>query len=109
MREQEIIRKIIDMDKAAREATHDAMERRTRTAHAADKKKQEVTDTFISMARNRVDVIRNTEVQHAAAQLAEGNKQREAVAERIDRQYETHREEWVNAIVSRVIDGDDLL
>jgi len=58
MREQEIIRKIIDMDKAAREATHDALERRTRTAHAAEKKKKEVTDTFISMARNRVDVIR---------------------------------------------------
>lgn len=109
MREQEIIRKIINMDKAAREATHDAMERRTRTAHAAEKKKKEVTDTFISMARNRVDVIRNTEVQYAAAQLAEGNKQREAAAKRMDGQYEAHREEWVNAIVSRVTDGDDLL
>lgn len=109
MREQEIIRKIIDMDKAARETTHDAMERRTRTAHAAEKKKKEVTDTFISMARNRVDVIRNTELQHAAAQLAEGNKLREAAAERIDKQYKTHREEWVSAIVARVTDGDDLL
>lgn len=97
------------MDKAAREATRDAMDRRTRTAHAADKKKKEVTDNFISMARTRVDVIRNTEVQYAAAQLAEGNKQREAAAQRMDSQYEAHREEWVNAIVSRVINGDDLL
>lgn len=105
---QVMIQRIIDMDKEARRVTNEALERRAGSARAVQEKKQEVTDTFISMARKRVDVIRTTEMQDAAEQLEQGNARREVIMQRMQEQYESSREDWVNAIVGRVVSGDDL-
>jgi len=105
---QQLIQRIIDMDKDARRLMNDAMERRAGSAKAVHEKKQEVSDNFISMARKRVDVIRHTEMEHAAQQLEQGNQRRQVISQRMNEQYEAHREEWVSAIVDRVINGDDL-
>ena len=106
---QQLIQKIIDIDKEARRLMSEAADRRAGSAQAVQQKKQDVSDNFISMARKRVDVIRTTEMEHAAHQLEQGNERRQQTAQRMEEQYETNREAWVSAIVSRVTNGDDLI
>ncbi len=103
------IRRIIDIDKAARELTQEAIERRATTSKAAEDKKTEVSENYISMARKRVDVIRTTEVDSAKKQLNGFCEQCEAISKRMHAEYDTNHSEWVSAIVERVVNGDDLL
>lgn len=105
---QQLIQRIIDIDKEARRMMNEAAERRTGSARAVQLKKQEVSDNFITMARKRVEVIRSTEMEYAAGQLEQGNERRRQIAERMEQQYQTNRENWVSGIVSRVTGGDDL-
>ena len=106
---QQLIQRIIDMDKDARRLMNEAMDRRAGSAKAISEKQREVSENFLTMARTRVDVIRTTEMEHADEQLETGNKRRQSVLEGMDAAYAAHREEWVTAIVSRVTDGDDLI
>ena len=103
----EIIQRIIDIDKAARELTQDAIERKANSSAAAEEKKKEVTENYLSMARKRVDIIRSTEVSYAQQQLNEANSRSERISERMQKEYEANREKWVSEIVKRVISGDD--
>lgn len=105
----EIIQRIIDIDKAARELTHEAVERRAGSSRAAEAKKTEVTEQYLAMARKRVDVIRSTEIAEARAQLDEGERCRAQAAEKMKAVYDEKHGEWVAAIVARVTSGDDLL
>lgn len=106
---QQFIQKIIDIDREARRLMSDAADRRAGSAQAVQQKKQEVSENFISMARKRVEVIRQTELEYARKQLEQGNERRQQAAQRMDEQYQQKRKTWVNAIVSRVTNGDDLI
>ena len=103
-----IIRRIIDIDKAARELTQEAVERRASSSKAAEEKKKEVSENFIFMARTRVDVIRATEVQSAKKQLDETSARREETTRRMQSEYDSMHDKWVSAIVDRVVNGEDL-
>ena len=104
-----IIQRIIDIDKAARELTQEVIERRSTSSKAAEEKKKEVTENYISMARKRVDVIRTTEIGNAKKQLTESAGRREELEQRMQAKYDSCHNEWVSSIVERVTAGDDLL
>ena len=101
------IRRIIEMDKEARRLTDEARRRRAGSAEAVGQKKQEVSDNYLAMARQRVDAIRSSELRDAEQQWQAMEKQYAAAGERLEKCYEDHHEQWVSDIVDRVLSGDD--
>ena len=102
-----IVRRIVEMDKEARRLTEEARRRRAGTASAAGRKRQEVSDNYLSMARKRIDDIRGSEMSDAQEQWERMEKQLEQTARGLEELYERKAEEWVDSIVERALSGDE--
>lgn len=105
---QDMIKKIIEMDKEARRLNDEALQRRAGAAQAAAAKRSEVYENYLLMARNRVETIRKVEMQNAGEQIAVIEKRGEEAAARLREQYSANRQRWVDDIVAAVTEGEDL-
>lgn len=105
---QDMIKKIIQMDKDARRLKEEALQRKADSAQAAAAKRQEVFDNYLLMARNRVETIRNVEMQSADEQAKVIDERSREAAEKLRSRLEESREQWVTAIVAAVTEGEDL-
>lgn len=105
---QNTIKKIIEMDKDARRLTDEARERRAGSATAADCKRREVFDSYLLMARNRVDTIRKVETRSVEEQIAAINSASEDRARVLRDRFKSEGAAWVEELVLDVTQGDDL-
>ena len=64
---QDMIKKIIAIDKEARRLTDEARARRAGSSKAVEQKKAEVSENFLLLARKRIDIIRRASSQSAAS------------------------------------------
>ena len=105
---QDMIKKIIEMDKEARRLNDEALHRRAGAAQAAAAKRSEVFEYHLLMARNRVETIRKVEMQNAGEQIAAIDRRGEEAAAKLREQYAANRQRWVDEIVAAVTEGEDL-
>lgn len=98
-----MIRKIIDVDKKARQMTDDARSRRTRSAEMIEKRKEEVRAEYMNLARHRLDVIRQDETEYAASRLKSAREYEEEASARLTALAEENRAKWVEELVRRAI------
>ncbi len=105
---QDMIKKIIEMDKEARRLNDEALQRRADAAQAAAAKRSEVYENHLIMARNRVETIRKVEMQSVGEQLKAIDDRGAEISERLRQQTEANRQRWVDEIVAAVTEGDDL-
>ncbi|MBE6760422.1 MAG: hypothetical protein E7554_10145 [Ruminococcaceae bacterium] len=105
---QDMIKKIIEMDKEARRLNDEALQRRADAAQAAAAKRTEVYDNYLLMARNRVETIRKVEMQSVDEQLRAIDDRSAEVSARLQEQLDANRRRWVDEIVAAVTEGDDL-
>ena len=105
---QDMIKKIIQMDKDARRLNEEALQRKADSAQAAAAKRQEVFDSYLLMARNRIDTIRKVEMQNAEEQIKAIDERSRTAAEKLRSRLEEYREQWVADIVTAVTEGEDL-
>jgi len=105
---QDMIKRIIEMDKEARRLNDEALQRRADAAQAAAAKRSEVYDNYLLMARNRVETIRKVEMQSVGEQLRAIDDRSAAVSARLQEQLRANRQSWVEQIVAAVTEGDDL-
>ncbi|MBQ4312849.1 MAG: hypothetical protein IJC18_01440 [Clostridia bacterium] len=104
---KDTIRRIIDIDKKAREATKEALERKSRSAQAVEEKKAEVSESVLRNAHSRVEQIRVMDMNEAQEQWEEIRKRYDAIAQRLDESFEKNKDAWVESIVARVIGGEN--
>ena len=105
---QDMIKKIIEIDKEARRLNDEALERRAGAAQAAAAKRSEVYENYLHMARNRVETIRKVEMQSVDEQIKAIDSRSSEASARMRRELETNRQQWVEEIVAAVTEGDDL-
>ena len=103
---QQMIKKLIEMDKEARRLTDEARQRKAGSAEAAAQKRREVFDGYLGMASNRVDTIRRVEMESAAEQAQAIDRRCEAAVAAMRAKAEACSEEWISAIVAAVTEGD---
>lgn len=103
---QQMIKKLIEMDKEARRLTDEARQRKAGSAEAAAHKRQEVFDGYLGMASNRVDTIRRVEESSAAEQARAIDQRCEAAMASLRARAEANREQWIDLIVTAVTEGD---
>lgn len=104
---QNMIKRIIEMDKQARALNDDAQERRDGAAQAVEQKKEEVRRNYLALAQQRIDVIREAETQDARERMDEITRHNGEVIARMEQTVERERDRWVAEIVERVTKGDD--
>jgi len=99
---QDMIKKLIEMDKEARRLTDEARQRKAGSTEAAAEKRREVFDGYLQMASNRVDTIRKVEMESAGEQIKAINQRYQAAEEAMRKQAEASRESWISQIVAAV-------
>lgn len=105
---QDMIRKIIEMDKDARRLTDEARQLKANAAEAAAEKRREVFENYLNMAHNRVDTIRRVEMESANELIQDIDRRTEAASAAMRERAEACREGWIAEIVAAVTEGDDL-
>ena len=104
---QNMIKKLIEMDKEARRLTDEARQRKAGSAEAAAEKRREVFDGYLQMASNRVETIRKVEMESASEQAKAIDQRYDEAAKAMRDKLEANRELWISRIVAAVTEGEE--
>lgn len=102
---EDMIRRIIDMDKQAQEIIDAAQREKLESEHVVAEKADQLRDEVLTRARRRIQINRELE-NTILEQEWSGTKSRyDRQLEDMDKMYAEHGQEWVDGIVARVLKG----
>ena len=103
---QDMVERIVEMDKRARELTDEAKRLRVGSEDRIRAKKGELRRAYRDKADERVELIKKAEARNADAELKTILEHQRESERRLDALYAQKGDEWVAAIVTRAT-GDD--
>lgn len=103
---QDMVERIVEMDKRARELTDEAKKLRVGSEDRLKAKKQELRQGYQDRANERVELIKKAEVKTAEGELKAILEKQKQVQQQLDDLYAEKGDEWVAKIVARVT-GDE--
>lgn len=102
---QDIIKKIIEIDRMAQKMTDETNTLRDEAERAIEADKKKLRESYIERARHRISVIGETEEGFLKQALEDIQKHYDTVAEKLDAVYGEKKQGWVDEIYNRVIGG----
>ena len=103
---QDMVERIVEMDKHARELTDEAKRLRVGSEDRIKAKKEELRRAYRDRADERVALIRKAEARNAETELKAILERQKESERQLDALYAEKGDEWVAAIVARAT-GDD--
>ncbi len=103
---QDMVERIVEMDKRARELTDEAKRLRVGSEDRIRAKKEELRRAYRDKADERVALIRKAEARNAEMELKAILERQKETQRQLDALYAEKGDEWVSAIVARAT-GDD--
>ncbi len=103
---QDMVERIVEMDKRARELTDAAKKLRVGSEDRIRAKKEELRRGYRDRANERVELIKKAEVRNAEVELKSTLERQKQIEQRLDALYAEKGDEWVAKIVARAT-GDD--
>ncbi|MDD6395056.1 MAG: hypothetical protein ACI4IJ_06875 [Acutalibacteraceae bacterium] len=103
---QDMVKRIVEMDKHARELTDEAKRLKVGSEDRILAKKEELRRTYEEKVNARLELIRQAEVKTAEDELKLILEKQKKVEQNLNDLYAQNCDAWVDAIVARVI-GDD--
>ena len=100
---EDMIAKIVEMDKKARELNEKAQKTKIDYEHQVVIKKETIKNDYLERAKKRIAINQQTAQKRADEKLAGIQAKNQAVSERLERSYADNGDKWVDEIVSRVI------
>lgn len=100
---EDMISKIVDMDKKARDLTKEAQQSKVDYEKQIIQKKEKIKTDFLERAKERVKINKQTAQKKADEQLVLIEEKNAAIIDTLDKTYAEHKDEWVNEIVARVV------
>lgn len=100
---EDMIGKIIQMDKEARESLTKANQLKIDSERKISDIKEQRRNEYIDRARTNIKVLEKEEKIKAAVRLKIIENSYEQKYDRIEKTYYENKDKWVNAIVDRVI------
>ena len=88
---ENMISKIIEMDKKARDLTDEA------------EKKEQMKNYYLNRAKERIEINKHTAQKKADEQLKAIEEKNSAVIQKLDSKYKENGDKWVDQIVARVV------
>ena len=103
---QDMVERIVEMDKRARELTDEAKKLRVGSEDRLKTKKAELRRGDQKKANERVELIKKAEIKTAKVELETILEKQNQVRQRLEDLYAENGDQWVAGIVARVT-GDD--
>jgi hypothetical protein len=100
---EEMIKRIVDMDKKAREITEAAQKEKLESEKIINEKAVQLRDEVLSRARRRINVNKELEDVIMEQDWEKIKKRYDEQLARMDALYAQHGNEWVDSIVDRVL------
>lgn len=102
---QDIIQKIIEIDRRAQKMTADALALKHEAEASIESDKKALREKYIAKARHRIEITAETEQKFLDESLADIEKKYAGISEKLDDVYAANGSKWVDSLYSRVI-GD---
>ena len=99
---EDMISKIIDMDKKARDMTNAARQSKIDYEKEIIHTKEKIKNDYLERANERIRINTQAAQKKADEKLARIEEQNEEVIRKMNKTYDDYREKWVEDIVSRV-------
>ena len=103
---QDMVERIVEMDKRARELTDEAKRLRVGSEDRIMAKKEELRQGYRDRAEERVELIKKAEARNAEVELKAILARQKEMERNLDELYRQKGDEWVASIVARAT-GDD--
>ena len=100
---KDMIARIIEMDKAARDLTQRAQKDKINLENEIKIKKDEIRNEYLERARKRLAVNENTERKLAEEQKLKIISNCENISHSLDKLYDQNGDAWVDSIVKNVL------
>ena len=100
---QDVIAKIIDMDKKARDLTDEAQRSKISYENEILKKKEKIKNDYLDRAKERIEINKQTAQKKADTQLKEIEEKNDSVIRKLNSSYSENGDKWVDEIVKRVV------
>ena len=99
---EEMIAKIIEMDKKAREMNEKAQKTKLSYENEVLLTKEKIKNDYLERANKRIAINQQTAQKRADEKLSAITQKNQAVSESLEKAYTENGDKWVNEIVSRV-------
>ena len=100
---EDMIAKIVEMDKKARELNEKAQKTKIDYEHQVVIKKETIKNDYLERAKKRIAINQQTAQKRADERLAVIKAKNQSVSEKLEKSYADNGDKWVDEIVSRVI------
>lgn len=100
---EDMISKIVEMDKKARDITAEAQKSKIDYEHQIIQTKEKIKNDYLERAVQRVEINRQTAQKKADNELKVIQAKHAAIIENLDKTYSENSDRWVDEIVSRVV------
>ena len=102
---RDMIEKIVSTDKKSREALEKVKQLKMESLQKISSIREQKRNEYLKKARENIKISEKEEQQNAEKKIKEIEKEYESASIRIDRLLRDKRDEWVNAIVKRIVEG----
>ncbi len=100
---ENMISKIIEMDKKARDLTDEAQKSKIDFEKNILEKKEQIKNDYLNRAKERIEINKHTAQKKADEQLKAIEEKNSAVIQKLDSKYKENGDKWVDQIVARVV------
>lgn len=100
---EDMISKIVEMDKKARDMTAEAQKSKIDYEQQIIQTKEKIKNDFLERALKRIEINSQTAKKQADKQLEVIKEKNAAIIENLDKIYSEKGNAWVDKIVSRVV------
>jgi len=100
---QDMIKRIVEMDKKARDITTEAQTARVKAERDIDARRRMIHNDLLNRARERLKVNEKTEREIAEKSWLTVSEQHEGISRKLTEEYEKYGDRWVSEIVGRVL------
>ena len=100
---EDMISKIVDMDKKARGITDEAQQSKIDYEKEIIRKKEKIKNDFLERAKERIRINKQTAQKKADEELKLIEEKNAAIIAALDKTHSENHDKWVDRIVERVI------
>lgn len=101
----EIINKILQMDETARKMEDEAQAEKIASTEEVMKKRRQVYDEYLSSAREHMDYFKLAAQKTSDEKWKRTEKYYSEISKLIDKKFKNNKDNWVNEIVSGVLNS----
>lgn len=102
---EDMIKRIIDMDKKAREITDSAQKEKLQSEQEIARRALQLREEYLERARRRIQINAETEKALAEQKWARRKQKYAQQREHLEQTFQSKRTEWVDQIVKNVLEG----